>query len=111
MEQDTIPGWKGSRAAQWAVIQAYAFATPPVTVRVALWQTDTARGERFPECLHFLLKDIAKKDKPSLTRLLVAQLVPAGGPVADPVVAPVAVGNDPKSPHAIRIECAQYMLI
>ena len=36
MEQDRIPGWKGSTAAQWAAIQAYALATPPVTVRVAL---------------------------------------------------------------------------
>jgi len=68
MEQDWIPGWKGSMAAQWPAIQAYALATPPLTLRVALWQTDTARGKRFTECLDFLLKDIAKKHKPSLTR-------------------------------------------
>jgi len=61
MEQDRIPGWKGSTAAQWAAIQAYMLATPPITVRAALWQTDTPRGERFTECLDFLLKDIAKK--------------------------------------------------
>jgi len=73
MEHDSILGRKGSRAAQWATIQAYARATPPVTVRAALWQTDTARGERFTEYLDFLLKDIAKKHKRSLTRLLAAQ--------------------------------------
>jgi len=61
MEQDRIRGWKGSTAAQWAAIQAYALATPPVTVRAALWETDTAQGEHCTECLDFLLKDIAKK--------------------------------------------------
>jgi len=76
MEQDRIPDWKGSTAAQWAAIRLYALATPPVTVRAALWQRDTARGERFTQCLDFLLKDIAKKHEPSLTRLLVAQPVP-----------------------------------
>jgi len=115
MGQDRIPGWKGSIAAQWAAIQAYALATPPVTVRAALRRTDTAWGERFTECLDFLLKDIAKKLKPSLTRLLGAQPVPAVAPVAAPVTAPVAgpvvVENDRKFPQGIHIECAQYMLI
>jgi len=111
MKQDRIPGWKGSTAAQWAAIQAYALATPPVTVRAALWRTDTARGEHFTKCLDFLLNHIAKKDKPSLTRLLAAQPAPAVAPVAAPVEAPVAVGNDRKLPQTLRIECAQYMLI
>jgi len=85
MEQDRIPGWKGSTATQWAAIQAYALAPPPVTVRAVLWQTDTARGERFTQCLDFLLKDIAKKHEPSLTQLLAAQPVPAVAPVAAPL--------------------------
>jgi len=111
MEQDRIPGWKGSTAAQWAAIQAYTLATLPVTVRAALWQTDTALGKHFTECLDYLLKEIAKKHKPSLTRLLAAQPGPAVAPVAAPIVAPVAVGNDRKLPQTICIECAQYMLI
>jgi len=111
MEQDRIPGWKVSTAAQWGAIPAYPLAIPPVTFRAALWRTDTARGEPFTECLDFLLKDIAKKHKPSVTRLLAAQPVPAVAPVEAPVAAPVAVGNDCKLPQTIRIECAQYMLI
>ena len=44
IEQDIILGWKGSTADQWAASQAYVVgATTPVTVRVALWQTDNAR--------------------------------------------------------------------
>ena len=82
-----------------------------LTVRAALWQTDTARGECFTKCLDFLLKDIAKKHKLSLTRLLAAQLVPTIAPVTPPVAAPVAVGNDRKLPQTSRIECGQYMLI
>ena len=42
MEQERISGWKGGTAAQWAAIQAYAQAPPPVTIRAALWQTDKA---------------------------------------------------------------------
>jgi len=53
IEQDRIPGWKGSTAALWAAIQGYALATPPVTVRAVLWQRDTVWGERFTECLDF----------------------------------------------------------
>jgi len=67
IEQDRISGWKGGMAAQWAVFQAYAFGTPLGRVRVALWQRDIAQGEHFTECLDSLLKDIEKKDKPSLT--------------------------------------------
>jgi len=91
MDQDRILGWTGSTAAQWAAIQVYALATLPVTVRAALWQTDSAWGERFTQYLHFLLKDIAKKDNPGLTGLLVAQPVPAVAPVAAPIVDAVAV--------------------
>jgi len=107
MEQNRSPGWKLSRAAQWAAIQAYAFATPPVKVRAVLWQTNTVQGEHFTKSLDFVLKDIAKETKFSLTELLAAQLFPAGAPVA----APVAVGNDRKLPQTIHIECAQYILI
>jgi len=111
MEQDKIPGWKGGTAAQSAAIQAYALATPPVEVRAALWQTDRARGERFTECLDFLQKDRAKKHKFSLRRLWTAQPVPGVAPITAPVVAPVAVGNDPKLPQTIRIACAQCIVI
>jgi len=52
-------------AAQWAAIQAYALATSPVTVRAALWQTDTAQGECFTKCFDVLLKDIAKDISPA----------------------------------------------
>jgi len=111
MEQNRIPGRKGSTAAQWTAIQVYALATPPVTVRAALWQSDTAWGKRFTQSLDFLLKNIAKKHKRSLTRLLAAQPVPAVAPGEAPVTAPVAVGNDRKLPQTINLECAQYMLI
>jgi len=93
-EHDGNLGWKGSTTTQWAAIQEYTLATSPVTVRGAEWQTDTAWDEHFTECLDFLLKDIAKKVKPSLTRLLAAPPVPAVAPVAAPVMAPVAVGHD-----------------
>jgi len=96
MEQDRILGWRGSTAAQWAAMEVYALGTPPVRVRAALWQTDTARGEHFPECLDILRKGIAKKHKPNLTRLLAAQPVPGVATVAAPVAAPFAVGNDCK---------------
>jgi len=98
-------------AAQWAAIGAYALVTLPVTVRAALWQTDTAWGKPFTECLDFLRKAIAKKHKASLTRLLAAQPVPAVAPVAAPIAAPVAVGNNDRLPQTLSIECAQYMLI
>jgi len=111
MEQDRIPGWKGNTAAQCAANQVYALATLSVTVRAALWQTDTAPGEYFTECLDFLLYGRAKKHKPYLTRLLAAQPVPAGAPVAGTFAAPGAVGNDRKLPQTIRIESVQYMLI
>jgi len=105
MAPNRIHGWKGSTASEWAAIQAYALATAPVTVRAALWQTDTALGEHLTECLYFLLKDIAKKDNPSLTQSLAAEPVPAVAPVAVLIAASVAVGNDPKLPQTVGIEC------
>lgn len=108
MEQDRIPGWKQSTAAQWAAIQAHALTVSPISRRAALWQAVTTRGERFTECLDFLLKDIAKKHQNALTELLKAQQVAV---VAAPVAAPVAVGNDRKFPQTVRIEYVQYMLI
>lgn len=109
MDPDRILGWKGSTATQWVAIQAYALATPPVTARVALWQRDTPRGKRFTECPDFLLKDIAKKHKYTLTELLAGQPFPAvGAPVEVPIVALVpvriAVGNDRKLPQTVRIK-------
>jgi len=111
MEQDRIQGWKWSTAAQWATIKAYAIATRPVTVRVALWQRDTAPGVSFTECLDFLQKDIAKKHKPSLTRLLAGEPVTTIAPIAAPVEAPFALRNDCKLAQTSRIKCAQYILI
>jgi len=67
MEQERMPSWKGSTAARCTAIQAYALATLPVTVGAALWERDRARSEHFTECLDSLLKEIAKKHKPSLT--------------------------------------------
>ena len=104
MEQDRIPGWRGSTAAPWAAIQPYALATPAVTVRVALWKTDTARGESFPKCLDFLLKDIAKNHMLSVKPLLAVQPVPGVTPFAAPVAVLVPMGNDRKLPQTIRIE-------
>lgn len=111
MEQDRIPGWKRSTAAQWAAIQAYALTISPVSRRAAHWQAVTVRGERFTECLDFLLKDIAKKHARTLTDLLVAQPVAAGAAPVAAGAAPVAVGNDRKLPQTVSIEYVQYMLI
>ena len=61
MEQDRIPGWKQSTAAQWAAIQAYAITLQPVSRRSGLWQANNLHGEHFTECIDFLLTDIAKK--------------------------------------------------
>jgi len=78
---------------------------------VALWQTNTARGKHLTKGLFFLFRNIAKKDEPSLTRLLAAQLLPAVAPVAVPNVAPVAARYYRKLSQTVRIECAPYMLI
>ena len=80
MEQDKIPGWRQSTAAQWAAIQAYSLTLPPISNRAGLWETNTPRGERFTECLNFLLKDIAKKHKGTLADRLSPQPVAAADP-------------------------------
>ncbi|PUU73042.1 hypothetical protein B9Z19DRAFT_1069291 [Tuber borchii] len=110
MEQDRIPGWKGSTAAQWAAIQAYAIATSSVTDRVALWQANSSRGKHFTECLDFLLKDIAKKHNAILARLLeAAQPVPT---VAAPIAAPIAVRNDRLAgPHSVHLWLVQGSVV
>jgi len=82
MEQDRIPGWKQSTAAQWATIQAHALTLRTVSQRSGLWQADNPRGERFTECLDLLLKDIAKKHQAILRDMLRAPVAPV--PVADP---------------------------
>jgi len=105
MEQDRIPGWKQSTAAQWAAIQAYAITLQPVSRRSGLWQANNLRGERFTECLDFLLKDIAKKHQRILTDMLKVQPVAAIA-VADPAPA----RNDRKLAPSVRIN-VRYMLI
>jgi len=105
MEQDRIPGWKQSTAAQWAAIQAYAITLQPVSRRSGLWQANNLCGERFTECLDLLLKDIAKKHQRILTDMLKVQPVAAIA-VADP--APTR--NDRKLAPSVRINVS-YMLI
>jgi len=105
MEQDRIPGWKQSTAAQWAAIQAYGITLQPVSRRSALWQANNLRGERFTECLDFLLTDIAKKDQCILTDMLKVQPATAIG-VADPAPA----RNDLKLAPSVHIN-VPYMLI
>ena len=61
MKQDRNPGWGRGTAVQWAAIGAYAIPLQPVSPRSGLWQANNLHGERFTQCLDFLLKDIAKK--------------------------------------------------
>jgi len=86
MEQDRITRGTQSTAAQWAAILAYAITLQPVSCRAGLWQANNLRGERFTECLDFLLKDIAKKHQLILTDMLNMQPVAAIA-VADPAPA------------------------
>ena len=81
MEHDRIPGWKQSTAGQWAAIRAHALTLRPVSQRSGLWQANNPRGERFTECLDFLLKDIAKNHQGILRDMLRAPV--AAVPVAD----------------------------
>jgi len=105
MEQDGIPGWKESTAAQLGAIQAYAITLQPVTLRSGLWQANNLRDERFTECLDFLLKDIAKKHQRILTDMLKVQLV-ATIALADPARA----RNNRKVAPSLHIN-VPYMLI
>jgi len=70
MEQERIPGFVGRTADQWAAMQAHALTIPPVPHRAPLWQTNTRRGQRFTECFDYLLRDIEKKHKNNLEKLL-----------------------------------------
>jgi len=81
MKQDWIPWWKQSTAAQWAAIQAHALTLQRVRQRSGLWQANNPCGERFTQCLDFLLKDIAKKLHGILRDMLRAPI--AAVPVAD----------------------------
>ena len=109
IEQDRIQGFVGSTADQWAAIQIYALTVPPVVpYRVPLWQTNTRRGQRYTEYFDFLLRDIARKHKHNLEKLL---RIPVAGPVgpAGPAcpacpAAPVVAENDLKSSQNICTE-------
>ena len=105
MEQDRIPGWKQSIAGQWAAIQAQALTLRPVSQRSGLWQTNNPRGERFTECLDFLLKNIAKKHQGILRDMLRAPVTAV--PVGDPTP---ARSNRRLSPR-VRNKDVSYMLI
>jgi len=105
IEQDKIPEWQQSRAAQWAAIQAYGITLQPVGRRSGLWQANNLRGERFTECLDLLLKDIAKTHQRILTDMLKVQPVTAIG-VADPAPA----RNDRNLAPSVCIN-VPYMLI
>ena len=94
MEHDRIPGFVGSTADQWAPIQTYALTVPPIVPHSApLWATNTRRGQRYTECFDFWLRDIARKHKHNLEKLLRIH-------VACPA-APVAAVNDRKSSQNI----------
>jgi len=105
MEQDRIPGWKQSTAAQWATIQAHFLTLRPVSQRSGLWQADNPRGERFTKCLNLLLKDLAKKHEGILRDMLRAPI--AAIPVADPTPA----RNDCRLSPSVRNKDVPYMLI
>ena len=96
MEQQRIPGFVGSTADQGAAIPAHALTIPPFSHRAPIWQSNTRRGQRFTECFHYLLRDIAKKHKNNLENLLRA---PVAGPAA-----PVVAVNDRKSSRNICTE-------
>jgi len=85
MEQDRIPGWKQSTAAQWVAIQAHALTLRPVSQRSGLWQGNNPCSKRFTECYDLLLKNIAKKHQGILRDMLRAPV--AAVPVADPTPA------------------------
>ena len=86
IEQDRIPSWKRSTAAQWAPIQAHSLIVAHIDGgRARLWQTDTVRSRRFTGCIDFLLKDIAKKHQNTLENLMRVQ-----------DAAPILAGNDRK---------------
>jgi len=105
MEQDRIPGWKQSTAGQWATIQAHALTLRPVSQSSGLLHANNPRGERFTECLDFLLKDRAKKHQAILRDMLRAPV--AAVPVADPTSA----RNHRKLSPSVRNKDVPYMLI
>jgi len=105
MEQDRIQGWKQSTAGQWAAIQAQALTLRPVRQWSGLWQANNPCGERFTECLDFLLKDIAKKHQRILRDMLRAPV--ATVPVPDPTPA----RNDRKLSPRVCNQDVPYMLM
>jgi len=105
IEQDRIPGWKQSTAAQWAAIQAYAITLQPVSWWSALWQANNLSGECFTESLDFVVKDIPNKHQRILTDISKVQPVAA---IAVPK--PTPARNDCKLVPSVRINVL-YMLI
>jgi len=105
MEQDWIPRWKQSTAAQWAAIQAHALTLRPVSQRSGLWQANNLCGEHFTQYLDFLLKDIAKKLQGILRDMLRAPV--AAVPVADHTPA----RNDRKLSPSVCNKDVSYLLI
>ena len=97
--------WKQSTAAQWAAIQKHALTLRPVRKRSGIWQDDNPCGERFTECLDFLLKDIANKHQDILRDMLKALV--AGVPVADPT----PTRNHSKLSPSVGNKDVAYMLI
>ena len=97
------PGFVGSKADQWAAIQAYALTLSPILHKGLLWQTNMGGGQQFTKCFDYLLRDIAKKHQNKLVDLL---RVPVAGPAG-----PVAAVNDRKSSQNICTELIQSMLI
>jgi len=53
IEQDTIPGWKHSTAAQWSAIQAYDITLQPVSRRSGLWPANNLVVNVLPNALTF----------------------------------------------------------
>jgi len=105
MEQDRIPGWKQRTAGQCAAIQAHALTLRPVSQRLGLWQANNPRGERFTECLDFLLKDIAKKHQGILRDMSRAPVA------AVPVVDPTPARNVRNLSRSVGNKDVPYMLI
>jgi len=105
MEQERIPGWNQSTAAQGAAIQAHALTLRPVSQSSGLWQAENLRPECFTQYLDFVLNDIAKKHSGILREMLRV-------PVTAVLVAdPTPTRNDRKLSPRVHNKDVPYMLI